>query len=107
MERRLAANRLRRRRGYFPHDGRRTKQVHTPHSRLIEARLSDRPQSRGRVVKNTGDGFLIEFPSVVGAIESAIAMQMLMQNETAQLPGDRVMQFRMGVHMGDVMAGRS
>src|SRR6476620_8515271 len=58
----------------------------------------------GRVVKNTGDGFLLEFPSVVGAIESAIAMQMLMAERNSQLPGDRVMQFRMGVHMGDVMA---
>jgi adenylate cyclase len=58
----------------------------------------------GRIVKNTGDGFLVEFPSVVGAIESAIAMQMLMAERNNQLPGDRVMQFRMGVHMGDVMA---
>jgi adenylate cyclase len=58
----------------------------------------------GRVVKNTGDGFLVEFPSVVGAIEAAIAMQVLMAERNNQLPADRVMQFRMGVHMGDVMA---
>jgi adenylate cyclase len=58
----------------------------------------------GHVVKNTGDGFLVEFPSVVGAIESAIAMQVLMAERNKQLPPDRVMQFRMGVHMGDVMA---
>jgi len=58
----------------------------------------------GRVVKNTGDGFLLEFPSVVGAIESAIALQALMAERNNHLPADRVMQFRLGVHMGDVIA---
>jgi len=58
----------------------------------------------GRLVKNTGDGFLLEFPSIVGAIEAAIAMQMLMAERNHHLPADRVMQFRMGIHMGDVMA---
>src|SRR4030095_8829458 len=58
----------------------------------------------GRIVKNTGDGFLLEFPSVVGAIEAAIEMQQLMAERNAQLPADRVMKFRMGVHMGDVIA---
>jgi adenylate cyclase len=58
----------------------------------------------GRLVKNTGDGFLLEFPSVVGAIESAIAMQTLMNERNDHLPADRVMRFRMGVHMGDVIA---
>jgi adenylate cyclase len=58
----------------------------------------------GRIVKNTGDGFLLEFPSVVGAIESAIAMQALMAERNHHLPADRVMLFRLGVHMGDVIA---
>src|SRR5450432_852825 len=58
----------------------------------------------GRLVKNTGDGFLLEFPSIVGAIEAAIAMQMLMAERNHHLPGDRMMQFRLGVHMGDVIA---
>src|SRR5215467_10814262 len=58
----------------------------------------------GRMVKYTGDGFLLEFPSVVGAIEAAIEMQRLMAERNAQLPVDRVMKFRMGVHMGDVIA---
>jgi len=58
----------------------------------------------GRIVKNTGDGFLLEFPSVVSAIESAIAIQTLMAERNSQLPADRLMQFRLGVHMGDVMA---
>ena len=58
----------------------------------------------GRVVKNTGDGFLLEFPSIVGAMESAIATQALMAERNNHLPTDRVMQFRLGVHMGDVIA---
>jgi TolB-like protein/class 3 adenylate cyclase len=58
----------------------------------------------GRLVKNTGDGFLLEFPSVVGGIESAVAIQTLMAERNSQLPADRHMQFRLGVHMGDVIA---
>jgi len=58
----------------------------------------------GRLVKNTGDGFLLEFPSVVGALQSSIEIQNLMAERNSQLPSDRLMQFRLGVHMGDVMA---
>ena len=58
----------------------------------------------GRIVKNTGDGFLLEFPSIVGATEAAIAMQGLMVERNNHLPADRAMQFRLGVHMGDIMA---
>jgi adenylate cyclase len=58
----------------------------------------------GRLVKNTGDGFLLEFPSVVGALQSSIEIQTLMAERNGQLPADRLMQFRLGVHMGDVMA---
>src|SRR6195952_667721 len=58
----------------------------------------------GRLGKKTGDGFLLEFSSIVGAIEAAIAMQTLMAGRNHHLPADRMMQFRMGIHMGDVMA---
>jgi adenylate cyclase len=58
----------------------------------------------GRLVKNTGDGFLVEFPSIVGAIEAAIEMQTVMAERNHHLPAERAMHFRMGVHMGDVMA---
>jgi len=58
----------------------------------------------GRLVKNTGDGFLLEFPSVVGALQSSFEIQDLMAERNSQLPPDRLMQFRLGVHMGDVMA---
>lgn len=58
----------------------------------------------GRLVKNTGDGFLLEFPSIVGATEAAIAMQTLMAERNDLLPAERAMQFRLGIHMGDVIA---
>src|SRR6201986_3725342 len=57
----------------------------------------------GRLVKNTGDGFLLEFPSIVGAIEAAVEMQTVMTERNHHLPADRAMHFRMGVHMGDVI----
>jgi adenylate cyclase len=58
----------------------------------------------GRLVKNTGDGFLLEYPSVVGALQSSIEIQTLMAERNGQLPTDRLMQFRLGIHMGDVIA---
>ena len=58
----------------------------------------------GRVVKNTGDGFLLEFPSIVGAARAVIAMQTLMAERNRHLPADRAMEFRIGIHMGDVIA---
>jgi len=58
----------------------------------------------GRLVKNTGDGFLLEFASIVGAIEAAVAMQTVMAERNNHLPTDRVMHFRMGIHMGDVIS---
>jgi TolB-like protein/class 3 adenylate cyclase/Flp pilus assembly protein TadD len=58
----------------------------------------------GRLVKNTGDGFLLVFASIVGAIEATIAMQTVMAERNHHLAADRVMHFRMGIHMGDVMA---
>ena len=58
----------------------------------------------GRVVKNTGDGFPARIPEHRGAIEAAIAMQTLMAERNHHLPADRVMQFRLGIHMGDVIA---
>ncbi len=58
----------------------------------------------GRLVKNTGDGFLLEFPSIVGAAQAAVAMQTLMSERNNHLPADRAMHFRLGIHMGDVIA---
>jgi TolB-like protein len=57
----------------------------------------------GRIVKTTGDGVLLEFPSIVGAVECAVAVQMLMAERNEDVPDDRRMLFRMGINLGDVL----
>src|SRR5215472_16189025 len=60
----------------------------------------------GRIVKTTGDGVLIEFASVVGAVECALALQKLAAERNADLSGERRMEWRVGVHLGDVLVER-
>ena len=57
----------------------------------------------GRVVKRTGDGILIEFRSVVDAVRCAIEVQKGMHERNAGLPAERRIEFRVGVHLGDVV----
>src|SRR5271154_2763223 len=57
----------------------------------------------GRIVKTTGDGVLLEFPSVVDAVECAGAVQGVMAERNEGVPQDRRMQFRIGVNLGDVL----
>src|SRR5450755_3482587 len=57
----------------------------------------------GRIVKTTGDGFLLEFPSVVAAVECAIAIQKLMVERNAETPEAKRIVYRMGVNLGDVL----
>src|SRR5262247_3650066 len=57
----------------------------------------------GRIVKTTGDGVLLEFPSVVAAVECAVAVQKLMAERNADVPEDRRMLFRLGINLGDVL----
>jgi len=57
----------------------------------------------GRIVKTTGDGALIEFGSVVGAVQCAIALQRLMTQRNAGIDEIRRMDLRIGVHIGDVL----
>jgi len=57
----------------------------------------------GRVVKRTGDGSLIEFRSVVDAVRCAIEMQNGLIERNAGLPPDRRIEFRVGIHLGDVV----
>jgi len=58
---------------------------------------------RGRVVKRTGDGILIEFRSVVDAVRCAIEVQNGMVERNAGLPSERRIEFRVGIHLGDVV----
>ena len=57
----------------------------------------------GRVVKRTGDGILIEFRSVVDAVRCAIEVQNSMVERNAGLPAERRIEFRVGIHLGDVV----
>jgi TolB-like protein/class 3 adenylate cyclase len=57
----------------------------------------------GRIVKTTGDGLLLEFPSVVAAVECAIAIQTLMVERNADTPEDKRILYRIGVNLGDVL----
>jgi adenylate cyclase len=58
----------------------------------------------GRVFKNTGDGFLAEFRSVVSATRCALEIQRTSESRNADLPSDRRLDFRIGIHLGDVIA---
>src|SRR5438876_10471406 len=57
----------------------------------------------GRVVKRTGDGALVEFRSVVDAVRCAVEVQNAMIERNAGLPPERRIEFRVGVHLGDVI----
>ena len=58
---------------------------------------------RGRIVKRTGDGSLIEFRSVVDAVRCALEVQNRMVERNAGMPEDRRIDFRVGIHLGDVV----
>src|SRR6266851_6634712 len=57
----------------------------------------------GRVVKRTGDGAIVEFRSVVDAVRCAIEVQNGMVERNAGLPPERRIEFRVGIHLGDVV----
>jgi TolB-like protein/class 3 adenylate cyclase/Tfp pilus assembly protein PilF len=57
----------------------------------------------GRLVKTTGDGALVEFPSVVAAVECAILMQKMMGERNAALPEAKRIVYRIGVNLGDIL----
>jgi|SRR6516162_4139836 len=58
---------------------------------------------RGRIVKTTGDGLLVEFASVVDALRCAAEMQTALAGSNAALPPDRRIEFRIGINIGDIV----
>ena len=60
-------------------------------------------EHKGRIVKTTGDGLLVEFPSVVEAVACAVATQRGMSERNAEIPADQRIEFRIGVNLGDVI----
>jgi adenylate cyclase len=74
----------------------------TAHFReLVDPKIK---QHRGRTVKNTGDGFLAEFPSIVDAVRCAAEIQRGMIDREPEVPDERRISFRIGVNLGDVIA---
>ena len=61
-------------------------------------------EHQGRIVKQTGDGMLVEFPSVVNAVDCAAEIQRDMRVRNADIPEDRRIEFRIGINLGDVIA---
>src|SRR5262249_6834975 len=64
---------------------------------LIEPKIAEH---RGRIVKNTGDGFLAEFASVVDAVRCAAEMQRGMADRNADNPAEKRVEFRVGINLG-------
>ena len=67
---------------------------------LVDAKIAEH---QGRIVKLTGDGMLVEFPSVVNAVACAAAVQRGMADRNAGVSPDRRIEFRIGVNLGDVI----
>jgi adenylate cyclase len=60
-------------------------------------------EHRGRIVKTTGDGLLVEFASVVDAVRFAVEVQRAMAQRNADMPADKRIEFRVGIHQGDII----
>jgi adenylate cyclase len=58
---------------------------------------------KGRIVKTTGDGLLVEFASVVDALRCAAEVQTALADSNAPIPPDRRIEFRLGIHQGDIV----
>jgi adenylate cyclase len=67
---------------------------------FVDAKIAEH---KGRIVKTTGDGILIEFPSVVEAVACAVAIQRGIRERNAEIPADQRIEFRIGINLGDVI----
>jgi adenylate cyclase len=67
---------------------------------LVDPKIGEH---RGRIVKNTGDGFLAEFQSVVDAVKCAVEVQQGMAERNVATPPEKRIEFRVGINLGDVI----
>jgi class 3 adenylate cyclase/tetratricopeptide (TPR) repeat protein len=67
---------------------------------LIDPKIAE---YSGRIVKTTGDGLLLEFASVVDAVRCSVDIQRGMAERNAGVPADRLIQFRIGINVGDII----
>src|SRR4051794_12034880 len=68
---------------------------------LLDPKIAEH---KGRIVKTTGDGMLVEFASVVGAVRCAVAVQQAMPERNVAISADSRLELRIGVNLGDVIA---
>ncbi len=104
MERRLAAILLTDMVGYsrlmgLDEEGTIARQK-THREELIDPKIS---AHGGRIVKTTGDGVLVEFPSVVDAVKCAVEVQQAMAVSEADVPEERRIHYRIGINLGDIV----
>src|SRR5437016_5898367 len=69
-------------------------------SQVLDPKIADH---KGRIVKTTGDGLLVEFASVVDALRCAVEMQVALAESNAPTPPDHRIEFRIGIHQGDIV----
>src|SRR6201981_3776059 len=70
-------------------------------AKLVEPKIREH---RGHTVKNTGDGLLAEFQSVVDAVRCAVEIQRGMSEREPEVPEEQRIRFRIGINLGDVIA---
>ncbi len=77
------------------------RQLKAHRKELVDPKIAEH---RGRIVKTTGDGMLVEFVSVVDAVRCAIDIQRGMSERNAEAPADSRIQFRIGINVGDIIS---
>jgi adenylate cyclase len=76
------------------------RQLKAHRKQLVDPKITEH---RGRIVKTTGDGMLVEFVSVVDAVRCAVDIQRGMAERNANAPADKRIQFRVGINVGDII----
>jgi adenylate cyclase len=75
-------------------------QLKAHRSELTDPKIAEH---RGRIVKTTGDGVLVEFASVVNAVQCAVEIQQEMVQRNGEVPQERRIEFRIGINLGDII----
>ena len=77
------------------------RQLKAHRKELVDPKITEH---RGRVVKTTGDGMLVEFVSVVDAVRCAVDIQRGMAERNAEVPAESRIEFRIGINVGDIIS---
>src|SRR5437588_8961156 len=80
------------------------RQLKAHRKELVDPKITEH---RGRIVKTTGDGMLVEFVSVVDAVRCAVDIQRGMHERNADVPAEKRLAFRVGINVGDIISDAS